>query len=353
MTSAYGAYLTLSIDKSFPYIYHGSPKTQLASIAVGLFAALVFSIMDPELIGKLWKLHAPIAYGLVFALIFWGQGRDAYGTGGINWLDIPGFIAIQPSEFLKVSFIITFAHHLAFVGERINHPMYLLGVLIHGFAPAAIIFYLKDGGTALIFGLMTVGMLFCAGLSWKYIIAAAGLAVAAIIPMWNHLLSYDQKARIIAIINPDQAEAKIVYQVNQAVVAIGSGRVFGVPYYGGAMRWVAEMHTDFIFTFVAQFLGFVGCLGVLFLLAAICIKAVTNAVRALTRLGSLMCWGVFSMLFAQVLINIGMNLGLTPVVGITLPFFSIGGTSTMSALAAVGLIISVHGHSHKRVYLFD
>jgi rod shape determining protein RodA len=348
---AYSIIISRALDESFGL--KSGLKMQYLSLAVGLFAALVASAADYNWIGRMWKIHAPLAYGLAIALIFFGHGREGTSRSeDPNWIAIAG-VSIQPTEFLKVSFIVTFAYHLDKVGERINHPIYLLGVLLHAAGPILFIHYLNDDGTALIFAMIAAGMMFFAGLSWKYLVPAAAGVVAAIPLIWNYVMNYDQKARVLAIIQPNESDSMgISFQQNSALDMIGSGQLFGVGLYSEEHRWFSDLHSDFIFSFVGQALGFVGCLLLLFLIAAIAVKILANAGKSLNSLGSLICVGTFFMLVSHTVIHVGMNLKLLPVIGVPLPFFSMGGSFMMSVLLCVGISISVRGHSYKKDTLF-
>lgn len=167
---------------------------------MGFVAAIILSKFDYRLLGRLWKLHVPLAYGLVLLTFVLGYGRS--GADDINWIALPFGASIQPSEFLKISFILSFAYHLDHVQENINSPLTLLFLAVHGAIPVMLIHIQGDDGTAVVFIFIFVAMLFTAGISMKYIAAAAGAVVVAIPILWNFIMNYDQKMRILCIFFP-------------------------------------------------------------------------------------------------------------------------------------------------------
>ncbi len=158
--------------------------TQIVSMVIGIFVALVLASMDYHHIARLWFIYVPVALVLV-ALTFTGLGLQATGADDRAWLDL-GIITMQPAEVLKLAFILSFSFHLNKDKDNINHPLHLLFIVIHGLVPVGVVFLQGDYGTAVVFIMMFIMMLFSAGLSFKYIIAAAIAAVPGIYLLWNY-----------------------------------------------------------------------------------------------------------------------------------------------------------------------
>ncbi len=331
-------------------------KMQLFASLAGIVAAIVISKFDYHMMAELWKIHQPIAYGLVL-LTFTSLGvQVSEYIDDRNWLDIPGLPQFQPSELLKISFILTFAYHLSKVKDRLNDWRTLLLVCAHGAVPVLLIHLQGDDGTAVIMLVIFAGMVFAAGLSWKYILPILAAIPPAVFVMWTFILDSDKKGRILALIAPESLSAadlsKYLWQQLKGEIAIGNGGVWGNGIYteNGQFQFVPEVHNDFIFSFIGEALGFVGCIAVLLLLFTLCMTMLRNAKKATDDLGRYICVGVFSMFAAQIAINIGMNLGMFPVIGITLPLLSAGGTSVATLYLSIGVVLSVHVNSKKNLF---
>ena len=331
-------------------------KMQLAASLVGLAAAIVISKIDYHTMAELWKLHQPVAYGLVL-LTFTSLGvQVSEYIDDRNWLDIPGLPQFQPSELLKISFILTFAYHLSKVKDELNDWKTLILVCLHGITPVLLIHLQGDDGTAVIMLVIVAGMMFAAGLSWKYILPLLAAVPPVLAVLWIFLLDNDKKGRIQALDSPDSLSAadrsKYLWQQMKGEIAIGNGGVWGNGIFSenGQFQFVPEVHNDFIFSYIGESLGFIGCIGVLILLLLLCISMIRNAKNASDDLGRYICVGVFSMFAAQIAINIGMNLSMFPVIGITLPFLSAGGTSVATLYLSIGVVLSVHVNSRANLF---
>lgn len=328
-------------------------QMQIITSAMGLVAAVVISSFDYHFLSKFWKLYYPVCIGLVMLTYFFGEQR-VESVDDQAWLPIPFLgISFQPSELLKIAFILTFALHLEKVGDDIKNIKNLLLLCLHGAFPVLLVHFQGDDGTALIFLLIFLSMLFSAGIQWRYIaIAGAALVIAAPLA-WLYLMSNDQKLRILALFIPDLDTNGILYQQYNAKIAIGSGGGFGEGLFIGEHVYVPEIHNDFIFSFVGQSLGFVGCMSVILLLFFICTRLLVFSRRSNDLLGGYICIGVFATIAFQSIVNIGMNLSILPVIGVTLPFFSYGGTSVTTLYMGIGLALSVYIHNKDHLFLDD
>lgn len=322
---------------------------QPAMMLCGTVAAIVLSKIDYHAMGKMWKLHSLVCYGLIFLLFPFGIQRVEWVDDKV-WLPIPFTgLTFQPSELLKISFIITFAFHLSSLKGRVNDIKNLLLLCLHGAFPVLLIHIQGDDGSALVMAFIFASMLFAAGLSWKYILPIAALIPPASIVAWKFVLDDDKKNRILAIINPDLVSESVTWQQQRGLIAIGNGGMWGNGIFmeTGQFRYVPEVYNDSIFTYIGETVGFIGCIAVLAALAFLCIRILYNGLRAADNMGKYICVGIFAMMAIQMILNVGMCLGMLPVIGVTLPFLSAGGTSTGTLYLGIGVVLSVYLHSGR------
>lgn len=342
----YSLLLISSMQRSGSYNYL---KTQIAAVIVGIISAVIISIADYRYLIKKWYISAVLA--AVLAALVFIFGIQVTGTDDTAWIALPGGFTIQPSEFMKICFIITFTKHLSYLKEKgfIENPLGVLSLLIHAAIPMAVIHIQGDDGTVLIFGFIFLIMSFTAGVKLRYFAVLGGLLVVGLPLIWTFFMNDEHRNRIIALFDIDgNAMTNYGWQQYQGKVSIASGEISGNGLYNGARveyGIVPEQENDFIFTVAGEELGFIGCMLLLVILFGIIIKIILNAKIANDLQGKYICSGVFSMVCTQTVINIGMVLGFFPVVGITLPLFSSGGSSALSTLLCLGLVQSVRNHN--------
>ncbi len=319
-------------------------RTQLFSMILGIGVAILLSFVDYRKIVKLWFIYAPVALLLV-GLTFTSLGYQREGADDKAWLKIGSF-QFQPSEILKIVFILTFAYHLSRDEEDMNRPLHMLLLCLHAGIPLAIVGKQGDYGTAIVFAIMFVFMICSAKISWKYVVIAPFIAGAGIAAMWFFALSEFHKKRILILFHPGTDPDYIEYQQDLGLSALQSGGVFGKGLFADPDEYiyVPEIHNDFIFTFAGQVFGFVGAVGILIILAYICLKIFANSRISRDRLGRFICMGAFGMIFAHCVMNIGMVLKTAPVIGVPLPFMSAGGTAMVSMYAVIGIVLSTYSH---------
>lgn len=318
---------------------------QCMGIGMGFVGLILLSFCDFKRIPWLWIVAA--VFNVLFQLSLQFLGKTVGGNK--SWIPLPGGLNIQPGEVGKIIFIFTMASHMDLLKERRNSIWTLIQWVAHmGITMVAVYAISHDLGVALMYPLIFLAMLIASGVS-PWWLGAAGLCAGGAIPlMWKFVLRDDQKLRILSVANPAMAEAmdakkyaKYSYQGKQTVLAVGNGQLTGKGYLHGTRvqgTWVPESHTDSIFTTCAEELGFIGCLVLLLLLTALVIRIYQDAYRSTDYFSSLLCVGVGSMFMWQIGINVGMNLGIFPVIGLTLPLVSYGGTSVMTTLASLGLV---------------
>ena len=324
---------------------------QIAATLIGIGCALLITAFDYHFVAKMWKIFMPASMFLVCLTYFIGQKRADY-IDDKAWLKIPFIdLSFQPSEILKLAFIITFALHLEKVHDSINNPKNLIGLCIHGAIPIFMIVLQGDHGTAMVFMVIFAVMLFSAGLSWAYIGSALGIALLASPIVWFFLFDEDKRMRFLIILNPELDPTGKFWQQGNGLVSIGSGQVFGKGLFSHEVSYIPEMHNDFIFAYAGEAMGFLGSIGILLILGFICVRIMKNAFAAGDLLGRYICVGVFAIIFFQTFWEVGMCLALLPVAGLPLPFFSAGGTSVVMTYASIGLVLNVHKYSNA--YLFS
>ena len=319
-------------------------QTQIAASVTGLFVVGLLSVLDYNKFVRLWMIYVPLAIILIL-LTFTSLG---YGRGGDrNWLSL-GPISIQPSEVLKLAFILTFSLHLARDEEHMNQLPHMLLLCLHGLAPILLVALQDDYGTAIVFIIIFMAEMLAARIALRYIIMALIAIPSGALLAWNFLLQDVHKNRILVLIHPGTDPENLEYQQDMGLAALANGGTFGQGLLGGSYINVPEMQNDFIYAFVGQAWGIVGSLVVMALLVFICLKVLVNSLNSKNRLGKFICIGTFAMLFAHCFMNIGMVLKVMPVIGIPLPFMSAGGTALLSMYTAIGIVNSTRCHNIRR-----
>ncbi len=321
-------------------------KVMVLALALGLVACLVISFVDYDIIIKLWPIIAAGSLFLMLLLIPFGvtpSGRE----DARSWLKITGTLYLQPSEILKIGFIITFSKHLSVLKNDLSSVKNVFFLCVHAMIPIALVVYTGDMGSALIFMMMFVGMMFIGGVHWIYFPLGIVAVGAALPVVWYKIFDNIQRDRILALIDP-QSYPNEIYQQQQASNAIREGGFFGTGLFNGPYTQsgsVPESSNDMIFSVICEETGLVGAFVLLLLFALLAIRIIYVAKRSNNYAASMLCYGVMFMIISQVVINIGMCLKLLPVIGITLPFISAGGSSVVSLYLAVGLVLSVYRSS--------
>ncbi len=317
---------------------------QCIGIGLGFVGLVILSYMDFERFPWLWVVMA--VFNVLFQLSLYFIGKTVEGNK--SWIELPGGLNIQPGEVGKVIFIYTMASHMSLLREKKNSFWTIVQLVGHmGVTMVAVFAISRDLGVALMYPLIFLAMLLAYGVSMWWFAAAAGCAGVCAPVLWK-VLSLGQKMRILVVVAPEYAEqldaaeaARRAYQAKHTVSAVRNGQLLGEGYLQGSRSqtgWVPESHTDSIFTVCAEELGFVGAIVLMTLLVLLVVRIYYDGWRATDTFSSLVCIGVGSMFMWQIGINIGMNLGVFPVIGLTLPLVSYGGTSVMTTLASLGLV---------------
>lgn len=340
LISVYGCMLVYSAAYGYGSGFSGT-LTQILASAGGIVLAVLISRFDYENICAFWPIWMGLSMILVL-LTFTPLGLNAVGTDDTAWLSIAG-LTFQPSELLKIAFIISFSVHLSKVQNSIRRFKTVVLLGIHALIPIMLVFLQGDDGTALVFIMITLTMMLVGGVNLLYyVIGLAGICTALPI-LWTYFLDDSKKARFLCILPPyvEKYLSSEGWQQFEALKAIGSGKLTGVGYLNGSNPTLFARNNDLIFTVAAEEFGFVGAMLLLVLLGAMLYELYRCSKRAQDSLGTYLCIGMLALIGFQSIINLGMNLRLLPVIGITLPLFSAGGSSVLTLYLGIGLVLSV------------
>ena len=323
---------------------------QSAAVLMGVAGMLLLSAADYERLLK--KLCIPLFVFtclLLAATLVIGTGEGS-NKSWIRFSFLP--IGIQPSEFAKIFFICTFSCHLASVRTKLHRLQHLLALCLHFGVVCGLVLLQGDLGSALVFVFIFLCMMFAAGVKLRYFFLSAALVLGASPFLWERL-SYYQKQRILVGFTPEADPQGFGYQVLRAKEAIGNGGLWGMGYLSGTLSQnpaasaLPKRHTDMIFAVLAEEFGFIGVAVYLILFCALVIRILHLASRARGYMGSYICIGAAAVFIFQGVENLGMCMGLLPVIGLTLPFLSYGGSSVLSLFLLLGVTESVAAHRVK------
>ncbi|MFH0876593.1 MAG: rod shape-determining protein RodA [Candidatus Omnitrophota bacterium] len=321
-------------------------QKQLLWLGVGLCAMVLAARSDY----KKLRLFAWPLYGVVLATLGFVLVAGRIIMGAQRWISL-GEFSFQPSELGKFVLILLLAQYfsqknitdvrfsarpLSFVGGL----LWPLGIMM---IPAGLVLLQPDLGTAVVYIFLFLSVAFMAGVPLRYLLGLVFFGLSCFPIFWHFLKDY-QKSRLLVFLNPNSDPLGAGYTVIQSQIAIGSGRWFGRGWMAGTqsqLNFLAERHTDFIFSVWGEEWGFLGSIVLLFLYGVLIVSILRIADRAQDAYGKLLCVGFAALIFFHVLVNIAMNIGMCPVVGLPLPFVSYGGSSLLINLLGVGIVLSV------------
>ena len=342
--SSYGLILIKSASRAGGQFF----LSHLICALFGLCISLIIQFIDYRELSRFW-IHISLFCTLIiiYTLIFGSSVQGASGVNAKAWIRMPGGFTFQPSELSKIGFIFTFAKHLEILKRRkqINDFKYLLIFVIHMMIPVVLTHLQGDDGAAVIFICIALFEMFIAGVDARYFMFGIAI-IALMVPLiWNFGLAPYQKNRILNMFSPDADPYGIGFQRIQAKISIGSGGFLGNGIFKG--RRVSDgivpvQESDFILSVAGEELGFVGCFLVLIFLLALIFRVSYIARCARDDLGMLSCFGFLGFILSQCIFNIGMCLSFLPVIGVTLPFFSAGGSSIICSFLGISLIQSIY-----------
>ena len=309
---------------------------------VGLLGILILALINIRLFFK----GAYIFYGVSLMLLVFVELAGEVGMGAQRWIDF-GVIRLQPSELMKISVVIVLARYFHIRSfYEIGNPLHLAIPAFLVLVPVALVTKQPDLGTAIMMALSGLVIFFIAGVRmWKFILLFLG-GIALVPIIWQFLLEY-QKKRILTFLSPEIDPLGAGYHLMQSKIALGSGGLYGKGFIQGSqshLNFLPEIQTDFIFTMLAEEFGLLGGLAVLLLFFLISCYGLILSFFMASKFARFLTIGMITTLFFYVFINIGMVMGLLPIVGVPLPFISYGGSALLTSMTAIGLIISCHVH---------
>jgi rod shape determining protein RodA len=313
---------------------------------VGMILLLALTRVDYSRFRELRVgLYTVMIASITLVLMFGAAAR-----GSRRAFDLPLF-SFQPAEIGKLLLILALSGFILDRSRRMSDGQRTARILLLGLSPAALVFLQPDLGTGLVFGVVTLAILFVSGVRWTHF-AAIGAVAAAIVTIvlviapavGTPVLKGYQAQRLTAFLHPSEDPRDASYQVNQALIAVGSGQKTGRGEHATQTRldFLPERHTDFIFAVIGERYGFVGAAFVLSLYALLIWRALRILTLSKNLYGTLVAGGITAMLMFQVFVNVGMSLGIMPITGIPLPLLSYGGSSVLTTLMAIGVLQSVY-----------
>ena len=344
MTGAIGVMMQLSAGEGVWATY---AIRHLIVFTFGAGLALMLSLVDL----RYWSRAAYVIFALMLLLIIAVDVVGFIGKGAQRWIAL-GPLQLQPSEFMKLAVILALAQYYSNVSEYdLAHPKFLLPPLLIIAVPAFFILRQPNLGTALIVIMIGGAMSFAAGVRlWKFG-AVIGSALASIPVAWHFMHDY-QRGRVLTFLNPARDPLGAGYHITQAKIALGSGGLLGKGFLHGTqahLQFLPEAQTDFIFSLMGEEWGFLGALIFILIYFGMIVLIFRISMHARSLFGRLVAVGVGFNLFMYFLINIGMVMGLLPVVGIPLPLISMGGSAMFATLLGLGAVLAVSVHSEQRV----
>lgn len=327
-------------------------KKQIMWLCISIPIFIVVIFIDYEIVAK----ASPIFYGMFLILLIAVLFTKSI-NGATSWFNIGPF-SIQPSEFAKIFVILVFAKVVSKIEERgkkeISRPTRLAMALSVVAVPVALIIMQPDYGTALAFLVATVMILFTAGIDKKYIIISILLVVILLPILYFFVLPDHAKTRIDVYLNPNLDPRGSGYNIIQSKLAIGAGELFGMGLLKGNQTQLGFLYpktTDFIFAVIGEEMGFVATAGIVILYVILITKSIYVAKTSKDNLGSYIAMGIAGIFIFHMVENIGMTIGLLPITGVPLPFVSYGGSSMLTNLILIALVLNISGRRQKTIFV--
>ncbi|HKD20302.1 MAG TPA: FtsW/RodA/SpoVE family cell cycle protein, partial [Thermoanaerobaculia bacterium] len=319
---------------------------QILYACVGAVAMVVAALIDPDLYRRYWRaIFIGTSAVIAFVLL---AGHAAHGS--TRWISL-GFFTFQPSEFGKLLFVLAIAGMLAERQRVVGTWDTTLRVVGIGLIPAVLVFIQPDLGTALVYMAALAAMLFIAGIPWRHLAVLGGVVVLIAVGV-NFLKGYQQQ-RLTCFTHPTTCSVDARYNLEQSLAAIGSGQVRGRGPNGAtqvALGFLPESQTDFVFAGFAEQRGFVGAALLLGLYLLVLWRGLRVVTVARDLFSAIVAGGIVVALLFQIFVNVGMTMGIAPITGIPLPFVSVGGSSLIANLAAMGVLLAIHARGRVSRY---
>ena len=355
LTSAFGCLVIASTNNHRDFTRY--VLVQIAATGLGVMMYMIMSSIDAEFFSEHRLLLAAFNTGLLLLLLPFGT---SYGSGNRSWLNIPGVpVAIQPAEICKITYILIMASVMGSRQNKISGPRAVFHMVWHlGLLVGMNMLMSKDFGVSLIFAFIFVGMTFAGGVNLLWF-GGAITGIAAAWPLiWNKVFTQNQRNRFLVLIDPqgiDPMGINEYYHTKRSLLSLTGGGLTGQGLFNGNRTQIGALpaqHTDYIFSAIGEELGYLGCILVLLMQLAIIARCIQVGSRSSDYMRKMICYGAAAALIFQVCSNVGMCIGVTPVIGLTLPLISYGGSSVVTIYAMLGLVSGVHARpsprSHER-----
>ncbi len=324
-------------------LYH--TKSHLIKLSVFFVLMLLISFFNI----KIWHLSSYFLYGIIILLLIWVSIYGIKVSGSQRWMDLY-FLALQPSELMKIGIILCLAKYYHRVSvEKVNSFMSISFALTIILIPIILVISQPDLGTSILIALSGLIILWLGGVKIKYFFFSFITFLISLPFIISNLQPY-QKSRILTFLNPDRDPLGAGYQIIQSKIAIGSGGFSGKGFLQGTQSYLdflPEKHTDFIFTLFSEEFGFIGSIGLLLLYLIIIIRIIRIGVISRSSFAKLFCFGFAFSIFIYITVNLSMVLGLLPIVGSPLPIMSYGGSSMLATMIGFGIVLSAKVHSKQ------
>ncbi|WP_420629910.1 FtsW/RodA/SpoVE family cell cycle protein [Candidatus Leptofilum sp.] len=349
LLTSYGILMIRSAVTGAP-LQAGLPADQVRWAIIGVVLMLVVASIDYRVLtSSHWYIYVGLILTLVWVLVGGALGNDAR-----RWIPIPGSeIRIQPSEFGRIFLPVMFGQFLASRRDRIGQFSNTIASLIYVGIPIALIFVQPDFGMSVLYISVWFVIIWLAGLPLSHFAILAVLGVGTLAAVFPFLADYQQE-RITTFVNPEDADEDDIFNIEQAQISIGSGGWWGKGYLNGTqsqLGFLRVQHTDFIFSVVTEEMGLLfGSLVVILSIGFILWRILRVAWLTPDPAGKYICVGIATVIFFQTAVNIGMNVRLVPVTGLTLPFVSYGGSSLTTLFIGIGIVQSVLMRHRKQEF---
>ncbi|MGE0252462.1 MAG: rod shape-determining protein RodA [Dongiaceae bacterium] len=328
-----------------------SPWAMRHAVRFLLCLALMIAIALVDI--RIWLKYSYIFYVILIGLLLAVEIKGVAGMGAQRWIDL-GVVQLQPSELMKIGLILVLARYYHGLPlEDVKSFRALIPPLLLILLPVILVLRQPNLGTAMMLILAGGAIMFLAGVRWWLFVGAALGALGAAPVIWHFLHAY-QKQRVLTFLDPERDPLGAGYHIMQSKIALGSGGFFGKGFLEGTqshLNFLPEKQTDFIFTVLAEEMGMLGALIILILYGILFVYGFFLAQRATSQFGRLLAMGLTLNLFLYLFINIGMVMGLLPVVGVPLPLLSYGGTSMLAVMIGFGLLFGLDVHDDQRIPL--
>ena len=319
---------------------------QIASLILGVLLYIAISLLDLEIVAEHRELLLAFNVLFISLLLVWGVEGN---TGNRAWLDLPLLpVNIQPAEICKITFVIALAKTMSNNRAKISSAKSIGAIVLQTLLMIGLIVVIsRDEGSAIVFIFIFLVVAFVGGVRGWWFLVGFVLAAAAFPLLWKYFIKDYQKDRILmlwdASIDPNGKGVR--WDTNRSIAMLSGGGISGQGLFHGSMlqnHAIAAQHTDFIFSAIGEELGILGCLFTLLLLLAIVGRCIWVGMHTPNYMNRLICIGIAAMLVFQIMINVGMCIGILPVIGLTLPFISYGGSSIITVFLAMGVVSGIH-----------